>query len=333
MARLLLLFTLGVSALAATEVNVYSARHYDSDRALYAAFTEATGIAVNLVEAKGDALHERIVSEGEHCPADVLITVDVARLWRADQAGLFQPVSSPALETAIPARFRDPAGHWFGFSKRVRTVFVTKAGKVDPDQVRHWESLADPALKGRICVRSSSNTYNQSLLAAFIAHNGADKAEAWAKAVVANMARRPQSNDTGQLRAVAAGEGDVAIANHYYYLRLLTSDKAEDRAIAEALVPVSTRFSGGGVHVNLSGAGLLTHAPNAEAGKRFLEFLVTPQAQQAFAAANHEYPAVAGVPVSEALGAFPLAEDDIDARLLGEHHAEALRVFDRAGWR
>lgn len=310
---------------------MYSARHYDTDEALYAAFTEETGIQVNVVEAKGDELVQRLLAEGRNSPADVLLTVDIGRLWAADQEGLFAPVESEILASRIPARFRHPEGHWFGLSKRVRIVFVAP-DRVDPSSIASYAALADPQFKGKILVRSSSNIYNQSLLGSMIERLGAEAAETWAAGVVANMARPPQSNDTGQLRGVAAGEGDIAIANHYYYLRLLNSDDPEDRAVADALTPVFPVE--GGTHVNLSGAGVLQGAPNREAAIRFLEFLTTPEAQELFASANYEFPVVEGVePLDGDLRRFDFVEESVDAAIIGENNPEALRIFDRVGWR
>lgn len=322
-------------SLVASQVNIYSARHYDTDEALYAAFTEETGIKVNVIEAKGDELVQRLLAEGRNSRADILLTVDIGRLWEAETADLFAPVSSPTLEERIPAQFRHPEGLWFGLSKRVRILFVAP-DRVDPAEVSTYQALADPKFRGRILVRSSSNIYNQSLLGSLIDRLGVAGAEAWAAGVVANMARPPQSNDTGQLRAVAAGEGDIAIANHYYYLRLQDSDRPEDRAVAAALVPV---FPGqgkgeGGTHVNLSGAGVLKAAPNPEAAVRFLEFLTSAKAQALFASANYEFPVVEGVAaIDPDLSGYDFVEETVDAAVIGANNPEALRIFDRVGWR
>lgn len=317
------------------EVNLYSARHYDTDQILYRNFTEKTGIKINLVEAGGEELLQRLIVEGRNSPADLLITVDIGRLWAAEQASLFQPVQSEVLESRIPSRFRHPDGLWFGLSKRMRLIFVAP-DRVDPAEITRYEDLADPRFRGKIVVRSSSNVYNQSLLASLIARVGLAKAEDWAAGVVANMARPPQSNDTGQLRAVAAGQGDIAIANHYYFLRLEDSQKAEDRAVAAALTPIfpGQGEGGTGVHVNLSGVGLMKYAPNREAAIKFLEYLASDEAQRIYAGANYEFPVVEGLPnPDERMSALELIEEPVDAAMIGEHSAEALKAFDRVGWR
>ena len=316
---------------SAGEVNVYSARHYDSDLALYEAFTRETGIEVNRIEAGGDELFERLRAEGARSRADVLITVDIGRLWAAEEAGLFQSVDSPVLVERIPSHLRHPENLWFGLTRRARILFVAR-DRVSPEEFPSYQSLADPRWRGRILVRSSSNVYNQSLLGAMIAHLGPDAAEEWAAGVAANFARPPQSNDTGQLRAVAAGLGDVAIANHYYYERLRHSADPADRAVAAALVPVFPAQGPGepGVHINLCGAGVLRHAPNRDNAVRFLTFLTTPQAQAILASGNYEFPVVEGVE-SAALPSF--REDVVPAAVIGANNAEAIRIFDRVGWR
>ena len=231
------LFALGMvgqsgASAAAEELNLYSSRHYQSDEALYSDFTKATGIKINRIDGKGDALIERIKAEGRNSPADVFLTVDAGRLWRADEAELFQPVQSTALDQRIPENLRHPDGHWFGFSTRARVIVYNKE-MVKPGDISTYEDLADPKWKGKICIRSSSNIYNLSLLGSIIAVHGEKKAEAWARAVVANFARSPQGGDTDQIRAVASGECSLGIANTYYYVRLMTSEKEDNRASGE----------------------------------------------------------------------------------------------------
>src|SRR3546814_10012956 len=211
-------FVVTTSAWAAEELNLYSARHYQTDERLYEGFTEKTGIKINRLEGNGDALTQRIKAEGKNSPADVLLTVDAGRLWRAEEAGLFQPIHSKVLEKRIPANLRHPNGEWFGFSTRARVIVYNK-DKVDPSEIKTYEDLAEDRWKGKVCIRSSSNVYNLSLMASLIEHDGEKKAEEWAKGVVANLARPPQGGDTDQIRAVAAGECTVGVANHYYYLR------------------------------------------------------------------------------------------------------------------
>jgi iron(III) transport system substrate-binding protein len=328
-----LALALTASGAAAQEVNLYSSRHYDTDVALYEAFTEQTGIAVNLIEGDADQLIERIKAEGRNSPADVLITVDAGRLWRAEQAGLLQPVSSPVLERAIPAALRHPEGKWFGLSQRLRGIVYAKE-RVDPSELTSYEDLADPKWRGRICIRSSTNVYNQSLVASMIEADGIEATEAWARGLVDNLARPPQGGDTDQIQAVAAGECDVAVVNHYYLVRLMESDAAEDRAVADQVGIVFPNQDGRGAHANVSGAGVVATAPNKENAVKFLEYLTTPEAQTYFAQGNYEFPVVDGVkldPVLEQWG--EIRTDAINAAKLGENNPEAVRLMDRVGWK
>jgi iron(III) transport system substrate-binding protein len=317
----------------AAELNLYSSRHYQTDEALYETFTRQTGITINRIEGKEDELIERIRNEGRNSPADILITVDAGRLWRADQAGLFQPVRTPTLESRIPANLRHPDGHWFGFSQRARVIIYNKAN-VDPAFLRRYEDLADPRWKGLVCIRSGSNIYNLSLMSALIAELGEPAAEAWAKGVVANFARPPQGGDTDQIKAVAAGECGVGLVNTYYVMRLLRSAKPEERAVAEKVGVVFPNQADRGTHVNISGAGVLKNAPNRDAAIRFLEYLAGDEAQRYFADGNNEYPAVSGITINEALvslGTFKV--DPITVAVYGENQPRAQMVFDRAGWK
>jgi iron(III) transport system substrate-binding protein len=317
---------------AAQEVNIYSARHYQTDEALYEGFTEKTGIRINRIEGEGDALMERIKAEGKNSPADVLITVDAGRLWRADQLDLFQPVRSKLLEERIPANLRHPDGRWFGFSTRARVIFYNK-DMVDPSEIGSYEDLADPKWKGMVCMRSSSNIYNLSLMASLIEHNGEEKALEWAKGVVGNFARNPQGGDTDQLRAVATGECGLTLANTYYFVRLMQSDDPKDQEVVEKVGVIFPNQDGRGTHVNVSGAGVLKHAPNKDAAVKFLEYLASDEAQRYFAHGNNEYPAVPGVAASDALellGDFKV--DEINVAVYGENQPLAQKLFDRAGW-
>ncbi len=326
-----LLLTTAVGAVAEEAVNVYSARHYDTDLALYERFTETTGIDVNLIEGGSDGLIERIRNEGEFSPADLLITVDAGRLWRAHEQGVFQPVESATLTARVPAHLREPAGHWFGLSKRARVVVYRKADGL-PEGLTRYEDLADERLRGTVCMRSSGNIYNLSLLGALIEHHGEAEAQAWAEGVVANFRRPPQGNDTAQLRAVAAGECGVSIANSYYIGRLLGSEDADDRAVAAAVGVLFPNQEDRGAHVNISGAGVVRHAPNRDNAVKFLEYLTSDFAQRLFAEGNNEYPVVgaASGPIAQ-LGTFK--EDVLNAAVLGANQALAVKVFDRAGWR
>ncbi len=312
------------------EINLYSARHYDTDLALYENFTNETGITVNLIEGGSDALIERILSEGDLSPADILLTVDAGRLWRAAEAGVFQPVESRVLAESVPANLRDPANLWFGFSKRARIIAYNP--KLDIEPPARYEDLAADQYRGLVCSRSSSNIYNLSLMAGLIETVGADIAEGWARGVVENFARKPQGNDTAQLRAVASGECGIAIANTYYVGRMLGSDKPEDIETMSAIEIVFPNQAGRGTHVNISGGGVTKHAPNRAGAILFLEYLTSESAQRLFAEGNNEYP-ISGEttgPVST-LGTFK--EDQVNAATFGQRQAEAVKVFDRAGWR
>ncbi|MEW6689881.1 MAG: Fe(3+) ABC transporter substrate-binding protein [Pseudomonadota bacterium] len=328
-------------ALASTAVcaqdkvlNLYSSRHYQTDEALYANFTKLTGIRINRIEAGEDALIERIRNEGERSPADVLITVDAGRLWRAEQLGFFQPVKSALLDARIPASLREPNGLWYGFSLRARLIAYSKA-RVKPDEVQTYESLADPKWRGRVCMRSSTNVYNLSLMGAMIEHLGAQKAEGWAQGVRANLARDPRGGDTDQLKSVAAGECDVTVSNQYYYARLARSAKPEERAVTEKVGVVFPNQASWGTHVNISGAGVMKHAPHRDAAVKFLEYLASDEAQRYFAEGNNEWPAVAGVktgnPVLGGFGAF--RRDELNVAVLGRNQPESQRIYDRVAWK
>ena len=315
-------------------VNIYSSRHYQTDEALYTGFTKATGIKINRIEAGEDALIERVRNEGARSPADVLITVDAGRLWRAEQLGLFQPVKSKLLESRIPENLREPAGHWFGFSQRARVIAYNKE-KVKPAEIETYEALADAKWKGRVCMRSATSVYNLSLMGALIDHLGEQKAEAWAKGVRDNLAQEPKGGDTDQLKAVAAGQCDVTVSNQYYYARLARSEKADERQVAERIGVVMPNQKTWGTHVNISGAGVLKHAPHREAAVKFLEYLASDEAQRYFADGNNEWPVVAGVkldnPVLNALGEFK--RDRLNVAVLGRNQPGSQKIYDRVAWK
>jgi iron(III) transport system substrate-binding protein len=316
----------------AGELNLYSARHYQTDEALYANFTKATGIKINRLDGKEDELVERIRNEGKQSPADILITVDAARLEVADSLGLFQPVQSKLLESRVPATLRTPT--WFSFSTRARVIVYNKTA-LKPEQVQTYEDLAGAALKGQVCMRSGSHPYNLSLGAALIAHDGEAQAETWARGVVANFARSPKGGDTDQLKAVAAGECGVTISNTYYLVRMMRSTKADDVAAMKALGVVWPNQKTWGTHINISGAGVLKNAPHREAAVKFLEYLASDQAQGYFADGNNEWPVVASAAVVnkelDSLGRFK--PDALPVGDLARNAARAQKVFDRAGWK
>lgn len=333
MAVLILGFPLAAKAQTSSrELNVYSARHYPSDNALYEGFTKATGIKVRRVEASGDQLLARLRQEGRNSPADVLVLVDAGNLWLAEREGVFASVRSKPLEDRIPTHLRHPDGRWFGFATRARVIVYNKALVAAAPQ--RYEDLADPRWKGKVCMRSSSNIYNLSLMASLIHHLGEDKAETWAKGLVANFARAPKGGDTDQIRAVAAGECAVTLANTYYLARLLASDKEADRASAAKVGVVFPNQSDRGAHVNIAGAGVLAHAPNRANATRFLEYLLSPEAQVLFAVGNNEYPIAAAAGRNPTLDAFgPFKADPIGVHVYGENQPRAQKVYDRAGFK
>ncbi len=326
-----LAFTL--SAAFGSEVNVYSAREEALIRPLLDRFTEETEIKVNLVTGEADALLARLISEGRNTPADVFITVDAGRLHRAKREGMLQPLRDPALEQRVPAQYRDPEGYWIGLSRRARVIFYAK-GRIDPAHLSTYESLADPKWKQRICVRSSDNIYNQSLVASLIAADGEAATESWATALVANMARSPQGGDRDQIAAVAAGQCDLALANTYYYGVMLTNtaDPGQRKA-AEKVSLFWPNQADRGAHVNVSGAGVTRHAQRRDEALRLLVFLLTSEAQRWYADVNYEYAMREGI-ASRILGSWgPFKADPLNLSVLGDLNAQAVKLMDRAGWR
>jgi iron(III) transport system substrate-binding protein len=313
-------------------LNLYSARHYQTDEALYANFTRQTGIKINRIEAKEDELLERIRNEGAKSPADIFITVDAARLAKADELGLFAPVRSKILESRIPSHLR--SADWFAFSTRAR-VIIANRDLVKMEDVQNYEDLAGPKLKGKVCSRSGSHPYNLSLMSALIAHLGELKAEEWARGVVANFARPPKGGDTDQIKSVAAGECGVAVSNTYYLARLLRSEKPEDRKLMERIAIIWPNQKSFGAHINISGGGMLKTAPNKDSAQRFLEYLASDEAQRYFADGNNEWPSVPTVAVKnsalDALGKFKA--DELPVATLAKNTAAAQRLYDRAGWK
>ncbi len=336
------LFAVAVSTLIAVYgaqaqekvLNLYSARHYSTDEALYTNFTKATGIKINRLEGGEDQLLQRIKSEGANSPADVFLTVDAGRLWLADQEGVFAPIQSKVLNDRIPSEYRLASGTWYGLSSRARVMVVDKL-KVKPGDIATYEDLADPKWKGQVCTRSGSHVYMLSLISSIIEHAGAEKAEAWAKGVVANLARQPKGGDTDQIKAVAAGECAVALSNSYYIARMIKSDKADDRAAMERVRIVWPNTNGRGVHMNVSGGGVLKYAPNRENAIKFMEYLVGDEAQGYFANGNNEWPIVSGLKVKnaalDAMGAFK--PDSLNVIALGKNQRLAQEIVNRVGWK
>lgn len=330
---LILGFAPTLPAEAAGEVNLYNARHYGTDRELWEGFERATGIKVNVISGNHDELIQRIRTEGAASPADVFITVDAGRLAFAADQGLLQPVRSEVLERVVPAHLRHPEGLWYGLAVRAR-VLVHAKDRVDPATLSTYEALAEPAFEGRVLVRSSSNVYNLSLVGSLIHAHGVAATEAWCRGLVANLARPPEGGDTDQLKALAAGVGDVAISNTYYLARLAASDNPDERAVAEKLRVFFPNQGDRGTHVNVSGGGVVATAPNRDNAVRFLEYLVTPEAQRYFADVSMEYPvdpAVKPHPVLAAWGEFE--QDTLNAAVYAANSAEAAMLTDRCGWR
>ena len=333
---LLLIALLNATHLFAAEevLNLYSSRHYDTDERLYTTFEEQTGIKIKRIEDSADALIARIKAEGAASPADVLLTVDAGRLWRADQAGLLLPVKSDLLDGRIPAWLRHPEGHWFGFSQRIRIIFYDK-NKIDPMDITHYESLADPKFKGKVCTRSSGNIYMLSLMAALIEHKGESAAKAWAEGVYSNRARDPAGGDTDQLRGIASGECAIALSNTYYFARALRKEVAglSQKALSNIgwVFPNQDTF---GAHANISGAGVVKTAPNKENAIKFLEYLANDEAQQYFSAGNDEYPAIMGVGLSESVAKLGIFRSDtLNLSTLGINQPKAQKLYDRAGFK
>lgn len=321
--------------LAVNEVNVYSKRHYDADKKLFKIFTQETGIKVNVVKAKAKELIKRLESEGKYTKADVLITVDVGNLVIAKNKGLFQAIQSKKLQDAIPVNLRQKDGYWFGLTKRARVIVYNK-NKVDVSQLSTYEDLTNKKWKNKILVRKSSNIYNQSLLASFIVSKGKEKASLWAKGIVDNMARIPKGSDRDQMKAIAAGVGDIAIVNTYYVGKLLNSDKENEVKVGE-MIGIFFPDQGDneqGTHINISGAGVTKYAKNKENAIKFLEFLASPKAQKLFAATNYEYPVNPNVELSPLLKSWgSFKEDSTSLEAFGLHNTAAVKIFNEVSWK
>ncbi len=319
------------AALAGGDVNIYSSRHYDTDEQLYSDFEEATGITVNRIEGKADELIARMQAEGRNSPADILLTVDTSRLERAKNAGVLQSVDSPVLEARVPGYLQDADNQWFGFSQRARIIFYDKADVTDPP--RSYLELADPKYRGQVCIRSSSNTYNQTLLAAIIENHGIDTARDWAEGVVANMARPPQGGDTDQLRGLVSGECEISVSNTYYFSRAIRTDVSGVSDQIDMIGWVFPAQNAEGAHMNLSGGGVAAHAPNRENAIKFLEYLTSDQAQKYFSAGNDEYPAVPGVGLSPSVAELGFFKpDDVNLSAVAKNLPEAQKIFNEVGW-
>ena len=324
-----------VLSLQANEVNIYTHRHYPSDEILFKKFTQKTGIKVNVIQANADQIMKRLEEEGKYSPADILLTVDVGRLTYAKEKGLLQPIRSKFLEEVIPANLRDKEGYWFGVTKRAR-VLVYNVDTVDPKSLSTYEALTNKEYKGAILTQSSSNIYNQSLLASIIAHRGKKEAKAWAKGIKENFARKPTGSDRDQMRALAAGMAKVAIVNTYYVGQLINSKSFSDKAVAE-MIEIFFPNQGEnerGAHINISGAGVAKYAKHKENAIAFIEFLCSTEAQKIFTQINYEYPANKNVAPSKLLQSWgPFKEDNIELYKLGQFHTQAVKIFNEVGWK
>ena len=333
----ILLFALFGNVLMTNEVNVYTSRHYDSDDVLYEEFTKETGVRINIISGKGSALLERIKSEGKNSPADIFFTVDAGNLWKVQKEDLFQEIKSSKVISSVPENLRGPNNEWTAIAKRARVVFYNPEN-VSPEEIQDltYEDLAKEEWKNRIVIRSSSNMYNQSLVASLIANQGIKNTESWAKKFVNNFARKPQGNDRSQIIAVSNGQADIAVANSYYIGIMLSGSAGEEQL--EAAKKVRMHFPNQkdrGVHVNISGAGILKNAPNPDNANLFLEFLISKRVQKYMVNKSFEYPIVEGVLPSPEIASFGLSfkEDDTAVKQFGELNPDAIRLMDRSGWK
>ena len=322
-----------VSVTHADEVNIYSAREENLIKPILDIYSKETGVTINLVTGGADELIQRLSLEAANSPADLLLTVDVGRLYRAKEAGVLQPVTSPILNAEIPEKYRDSEGYWYALSLRSRVIVYDKE-RVNPAELSTYAGLADPQWKNKVCVRSSSNIYNQSMVASMVSHNGVEATQEWAEGLVANFARSPQGGDREQVTAIAAGQCQVALINTYYLAGLLNSSNATDRANGEAVAVFWPDQNGNGAHINISGAAVTKAAKNKDAAVKLMEFLVSDEAQHWYAETNNEFPVRADVESSELLKSWgDFKADDISLDQLGIHNAEAVRLMDRAGWK
>lgn len=326
-----LVATIGFSA--TQEVNIYSHRHYDTDKQLYEMFEKNTGIKVNIVKAKANELINRLESEGKNSPADILITSDAGRLYLAQQKGLLQTINSKILNDVVPENLRQKNGYWFALTKRARVIIYNK-DKVNPSELSTYENLTSPKFKGKVLIRKASNIYNQSLLASMIANDGEKDAKAWAEGMVNNFARTPKGSDRDQMKAVAANIGDLAVVNTYYLGKLLHSDKRAEVEVGKKMGVFFPNQETNGSHINISGAGIAKYSKNKENAVKLLEFLVSPKAQSMFAEANFEYPVNKDVKPSKLLQSWgTFKEDFLDLEKLGKYNAQAVKIFNEVNWK
>ena len=335
--QLILLLSFFGHVIFTNEVNVYTSRHYDSDDLLYKEFTQETGIKVNIISGKGSALLQRLKSEGSNSPADIFFTVDAGNLWKVQKEGLFQSIQSDLVLSSVPKNLRGPNDEWTAIAKRARVIFynpenVSEAMIKDID----YEDLSNPEWQNKIVVRSSSNMYNQSLVASLISNLGEEKTESWANKLVSNFARKPQGNDRSQIIAVANGEADLAIANSYYIGIMLSGSAGEEQLAAAKKVKMAfPNQTNRGTHINISGAGILKSSPNKKNANQFLEFLISKKVQKTMVDKSYEYPILQGVQPSDEIASFGtnFKEDQVSVKNFGELNPSAVRLMDRSGWK
>ena len=337
-----LALTIAVASVAlAQEINLYSARHYSTDERLYSNFTKQTGIKINRIEADDNSIMSRLASEGKNSPADVILLVDAARLYKGEVDQLFLPIRSKVLESSIPANLRSAPNQqgeisWFGLSTRARIVVYDKI-QISRSDVDTYEKLADPKLKGKLCTRSGAHPYNVSLFGSVYEHLGAEKTEAWLKGLVANMARDPKGGDTDQIKSVASGECAIAITNSYYMARLIRSSNPADRAISEKVGIVFPNQQSWGTHVNVAGGAIAKNTKNKANAIQFLEYLASPEAQKYFAEGNNELPVVAGVeinnPALKAMARNGFKSETIPISAVGKNQSKIIQMLDRVGFK
>jgi len=314
------------------EVNIYSHRHYDTDKQLYKMFEKQTGIKVNVVKAKANELIKRLEIEGKNSPADILITSDAARLHLAHTKNLLQSINSEYLNKTVPQNLKQQDGYWYALTKRARIIVYNK-DKVNPSSLSTYEALTNENMKGKVLIRKASNIYNQSLLASIIANKGEQEATKWAKGVVKNLARTPKGSDRDQMKAVAAGVGDVAVVNTYYLGMLLNSSKKREVMVGKKMGIFFPNQNTTGAHINISGAGVVKYSKNKKNAIKLLEFLVSPKAQDLFAKTNFEYPINKDVEPSALLKSWgSFKEDDLSLELLGKNNEKAVKIFNIVGW-
>lgn len=332
-----ILLVLFIHRAYADEVNIYTSRHYDSDPALYSEFTEQTGISVNIISGSGNALLERLKAEGKNSPADIFFTVDAGNLWRIQKEGFFKPINSDLVKKVVPENLRGPNDEWIAIAKRARVIYYNPEF-ISPSEIENltYEDLADPMWKGKIAIRSSSNMYNQSLVASLLSRHGVEFTEQWARGLVSNFARKPQGNDRAQIIAVANGEAALAVANSYYIGIMLSGQSGEEQLAAAKKVKIHfPNQSDRGTHINISGAGILKNAPNHDNAIKFLEFLLSEKVQNYMINISYEYPVLDGIDPHPSIASFGTGfkEDRTSVAEYGEFNTDAVKVMDRAGWR